>query len=759
MERRNLSSWRLGLLWLAAGLLLAPALGQGRIIIIDPPGPPPPPPHLPRPVPPPELGVPLAAKSLAIEAVITDGVAVTRVRQTFRNHFGRPIEGTYVFPLPAEAAVANFTMTINGQKMTGEVLDADQARQIYEDIVRRTRDPGLLEYLGARLYRARIFPIPPGGLAEIELHYSQTLHETGGLALFQHPLRGGGAPLEQLTLEVKLRSQEPLVSVFSPTHQCQIVRPNDREAQASFEQTPARLEGDFQLYYQRGAGPVGITVLTHRAAGEAGYFLLRLSPRIEINQAQIQPKDIAFVIDTSGSMQGGKIEQARQALRFCVQSLHPHDRFSIYAFSTAVRPFRDGLVPADAELKAAAVEFASKLEAAGGTNILGALLAALAADPRDEQRPYLIVFLTDGRPTVDVTSIDEILQRVADANSRRVRFHVLGVGTDVNPDLLDRLAEMNRGTREYCVENEELELKLSALARRLANPVLTDIILAVPGLQTADIYPQTLPDVFHGGDLVVLGRYEGHGEHAVQVRGRLQGDLHTLVSEARFPQRDPANDFLPRLWAQRKIAYLLDQMRLHGHNQELVDEVVRLAKRFGIVTPYTSALIVEDAERPVATPGQPPRTLSGPHHVVVDEARRQARAAGARGQVVVGGGGMLPASPAERIQQSQDLNAAQRLATADATVLRAAGGQTLARQIGAQTLVFDGQRWLDTAWDGRKPTTKITAFSDEYFKLLKEHPQLARVLALGEQVVVVVGERVYEVVPAGAPQTQPGGGK
>jgi Ca-activated chloride channel homolog len=750
MPRNILLAKPLRARYLLVVLLAIPTLGQGQIL----PGPDGPPPDRRRPIPPPTRGTELHLKYLSVITDITDGVAVTTVKQTFRNQSGRPIEGTYVFPLPAEAAVGSFNMTVNGQKMKGEVLDAATARRTYEEIVRRTRDPGLLEYLGGQLYRASIFPIPPGGLAEIELQYAQTLRESGGLALFQHPLHiatAGDQPIEQLVFQVKLHSQVPLTSVFCPTHQCEILRPNDREATVSFEQANVRPDADFQLYYQRSDAMFGISLLTHRGAGEPGYFLLRIAPRIEIGQDKVQAKDIAFVIDTSGSMRGAKIDQVKQALKFCISSLNERDRFNIYSFSTEVHPFRDGLVPASGDIKAAATEFAAGLEALGGTNINQALLAALASDPHEGDRPYLIVFMTDGRPTVDVTDADAILRNVGDKNSRRVRFHVLGVGTDVNTQLLDKLAELNRGTREYCGEKEDLELKLSALVGRLSSPVLTDITLRIAGLKTSDIYPQALPDLFRGGDLVVLGRYDGSGDHAVEINGRLLTESHSIIHEASFSEKESKNDFLPRLWAQRKVAYLLDQIRLNGQNSELVDEVVRLAKRFGIVTPYTAALILEDGER-VAL-GQerhrefrPTPAADGLRRAAKEKSDKSAAAGGA-----IAGAGRMGAAGAPTGQAAVDASKAldqdRRSGSVATSSPVESGGKQVVRHVGDKTFVLVEERWLDTTWDGEKKPQKVVAFSDEYFKLLEKHPELGRFFAIGERVVVVAGDTVYETVP------------
>jgi len=494
-----------GTLLILLGLTTS-ALAQGTVVI-------------PQPVPHPRwpnrvTTMPLQLKYQRVYVEITDGVAVTQVQQTFRNPLRRQIEGTYVFPLPDDVAVGDFEMTVAGKTLKGEVLEKEQARRTYEEIVRRVRDPGLLEFLGKRLYQANIFPIPPGEQLDVKLRYSQTITEQGGLGQFAHPLRSQSQTagvIDELLVHVKLKSTLPLTSVFCPSHKCDISRPNDHEATATYEAARVIPDRDFNLYYQRQDAQFGLSLLTHRGAGEAGYFLLRLSPRIEISQDQILPKDIAFVIDTSGSMQGGKLEQVKRSLKFCINSLDERDRFNIYSFATSAHPFRDGLVPATGEIKTAAIDFTERMEAIGGTNINQALLGVLDA-PRDSTRPYLVVFMTDGEPTVDVTDPNQILKNVAEKNMHKVRFHVLGVGTEVNTHLLDKLAEQNHGTREYCTESEDLELKLSAFVSRLANPVLTDITLVIDGLQVVDLYPQRIPDLFRGNDIMLLGRYHGDGQ-------------------------------------------------------------------------------------------------------------------------------------------------------------------------------------------------------------------------------------------------------
>ncbi|MCH7873443.1 MAG: VWA domain-containing protein, partial [Planctomycetes bacterium] len=528
----------------------------------------------------------------------------------------------------------------------------------------------------------------------------------------------------------------------------------DYEATITYEQSNARPDRDFQLYYQRKDAMFGLSLLTHRGAGQAGYYMIRIAPRIEIDDKNVLPKDIAFVIDTSGSMSGGKIEQVRRALAFCINSLNPNDRFNIYGFSTDVRPFRESLVAAESDIKNAAVEYAKKLQAVGGTNINAALLAALDADPQDAQRPYLIVFMTDGEPTVDVTDVEQIRRNVQTRNAGHARFHVLGVGTQVNTHLLDKLAEESRGSRDYCTETEDLELKLSSFVTRLANPVLTGVTLKLAGLNTSDQYPRELPDLFRGNDLVVLGRYDGTGHHRVEFTGTLRGSARRLTYEGAFPKLNSDSDFLPRLWANRKVAYLLDQIRLHGSKQELVNEVVRLAKRHGIVTPYTSSLILED-EAQLVRRGAGRPILPATDLIIRQSARRIARTPPSGGALGEGGGfdgggraqsGAAAVTDSRTLQnlkslgylvESPDDGRFDRDGIASETVIRHAAGKTFVR---------DGERWLDTKWDGKKQPKKIEVFSDAYFTLLKKRPELSKIFALGARVLVVIGDDVYETV-------------
>ncbi|MBI4579744.1 MAG: VWA domain-containing protein, partial [Planctomycetes bacterium] len=582
---------------LMSGVSAATAWADGLIVVHPwvPPGEIRP---VPMPVPRP---TPLHVRYHRVEAEITDSVAITRIDQVFYNPNPRQLEGTYIFPLADDVAIQKFSMVMDGKEVRGELLDRDKAREIYQGIVNKNRDPALLEYMGTRMYRARVFPIPASGEVRIQLEYSQTIESVGGLATYRYPLnteKFSSAPLGDVSVRVRIRSQLPLAAVFCPSHQASIDRKSPNEATVGYEEKNVKPDKDFLVGYQTSTDEFGLALLTYRGAGEDGYFMARIVPSFGQERTPL-PKDLTFVIDTSGSMAGTKIEQARQALRFCLANLNAEDRFSIIAFSTEVRPWRDRLLRASRENVAEAREYAAGLSAVGGTNINDALLTALKQGEtagKDGGRPYMIVFLTDGLPTIGERDVQKILKNVRQANAGRVRLFVFGVGSDLNTQLLDKLADDNHGSRQYVSEQEDLELKLSSFYAMIAHPVLSDVKLSFGGAEAYDLYPHDLPDLFKGSELVVFGRCRGTGEQAVVLRGR-RAEAEVVFKWTRdFGRRQLGHDYLPRLWANRKIAYLLDEIRMNGENAELKDEIVRLAKRYGILTPYTSFLVMEEAE-------------------------------------------------------------------------------------------------------------------------------------------------------------------
>jgi Ca-activated chloride channel family protein len=549
---------------------------------------------------------PLAMLNHHVTIRIDDQVAVTKVEQTFRNHTDRELEATYIFPVPRGASVRKFSMWVGGTEVPGELVEADKARKIYTDIVRRTQDPGLLEYMGNNLLRLRVFPVPRKGDQKVMIAFTSVAQAEDGLVEYTYPLKTDGkatATLEKFSIKLDLKSQHPIQNIYSPTHAITVNRPTDRQAVIGFEKEQGLLDKDFTLYYTAGGKDVGLTALSHRpSAGKDGHFMMLISPRAELSKSQQVPRDMIFVLDTSGSMRGKRMDQARSALKYCLSQLTDRDRFAVINFATTVNKYTDQLLPGNAVEVERARKWADNLEATGGTAINDALAAALDMRTSDATRTFTVVFFTDGRPTIGETNPDKILKSVVSKNNANTRIFTFGVGDDVNATMLDQLAEQTRALNSYVRETEDIEVKVSSLYGKISNPVLTNLKLTVGSdVKISEVYPPQLPDLFHGNQLVVLGRYSGYGHVAVKLTGSVGKDTKEFVYETTFAEKTgDEKNFVEDLWARRKVGYLLDQIRINGQQKELVNEVVALAKRYGITTPYTSYLIVPDAPVPVA---------------------------------------------------------------------------------------------------------------------------------------------------------------
>ncbi|HEY2785982.1 MAG TPA: VIT domain-containing protein [Fimbriiglobus sp.] len=560
-----------------------------------------------------QYGVPsLAMVSHRVSVKIDDQVASTTVEQTFRNHTSQRLEATYIFPVPKGASVNKFSMWVNGQETKGELLPAAEARRVYTEIVRRTRDPGLLEYLGNGMLQLKVFPIPPRGDQKLKLSYTSVAANEGGVVEYVYPMKTDGRTtrtLEDFTMTVSIKSQTPIQSVYSPTHAVTVRRISEREVIAEFEKSQSLLDKDFQLFYGVGKQAIGMTPIFYRPiTNDDGYVMMLVSPQVETAGMKRVPRDLVMVLDTSGSMSDQKMDQAKKALRFCLSQLKEDDRFALIGFSTTVQKYKDSLAPADTDNLERARKWVSDLQAGGGTAILPALLSALEYKPTDGGRSFTVVFFTDGMPTVDETNPERIVKAIQAKNTAGTRIFTFGVGDDVNAQMLDQLADATRAASTYVRPAEDIEVKVSSLYAKIHHPALTDVTLTASNVQLLEIYPPKLPDLFYGQQLVVIGRYSGQGPAAIKLSGTVGSERQSFVYETTFPRHtEDEKSFVEPLWARRKVGYLLDQIRSNGQSQELVNEVMKLARRYGIATPYTSYLVVPDAAMPVARPGGLPR--------------------------------------------------------------------------------------------------------------------------------------------------------
>jgi Ca-activated chloride channel family protein len=543
-----------------------------------------------------DRGGPMEIRSLSATATVEGRAARVVLDEVFFNPGPRDVEATYVLPLPEGAAVDGFSMWVDGVETQGELVDSRRGRGVYEGIVRSRRDPGLLETDGGRTFRTRVFPVPGRGEKRIRIRWTEVLRGDAGSATWRLPLllAGSGAmPIGRASVVVDVSTERALASAWSPTHRVDVARADGRHARVSWEGTAVRPERDFVLVLQEPAGELGFSLLASRPGEGEGTFLLVLSPAVE-EGAKPVPRDVVLCLDTSGSMAGKKIEQAKGALRYAVRTLSPEDRFSVVGFATEPHRFREGLVPATEENVAAALAFVDGLAASGGTAIDDALRASLGMlVGGDAARPAVVLFLTDGLPTVGEADPPRILAQARASAPERARVFTFGVGNDVDTRLLDSLAADLRGARDYVAPEEDIEAKVSALVAKTLFPVLTDLALEVEGVAVSGVYPRRLPDLFRGSELVVAGRYAGPGEAVVRVRARGRDGERLFERKVLFPEKAAGAEYVDRLWAVRRVGHLLDEMRLHGRSQELSDEVASLARRHGIVTPGTSYLVLE----------------------------------------------------------------------------------------------------------------------------------------------------------------------
>ncbi|NJL31193.1 MAG: VWA domain-containing protein [Phycisphaerales bacterium] len=722
---------------------------------------------------------PLTVDHHHVTVSINDQIAVTHVDQVFRNPSDQRLEATYLFPVPKGGQLDKFEMDVDGKMMEAELLDAGKARQIYEEIVRKARDPALLEYAGQDLIKVRIYPIEPRSTKQVKLRYTQLLTRDGKMVRYVYPLnteKFSPTPIQSVSVKVEVSAKQAIQTVYSPSHAVDVTRQGASKLTVGFEVNNARPDTDFELYFST-ADPAAATTQNNidlsvisfnngMDADEGGYFLMLASAPWKASDSAIIEKDVVFVVDTSGSMNGDKIAQARRALQYCLNSLNAGDRFEVIRFATESEGVFGKLVRADEEHRKQATQTVEGFTARGGTAIEAALQSAMkVAMERDTPtRPISLVFLTDGQPTVGARDIETLLKVVQkEKDGQAMRVFTFGIGSDVNTHLLDRIAQDTKAYAQYVLPSEDIEVKVSSFFARISNPVLTGVKLEVDGVKVSKMYPQDLPDLFEGDQLVIVGRYSGSGQARITLTGQSDKAARRFVTEAAFMQRSSEAGFIPRLWATRRVGSLLDQVRLHGENQELKDEITRLARQFGIVTPYTAFLIVEDETRrevPVAQRIMP--AMSAPEAAPMRE--ELYRAAGAMKESKAGDDAVANAQLNEALKRadkptslSGDLNMSyQGRAFGGSSAVSESVRQNLGqmqqqlRFVNGQSFYQNGKQWTDArlASTTNSSMVEVVFGSDEYFALLRKHPEIAPWLSLGSNLQFLLGDKMYQVVEA-----------
>ncbi len=735
---------RYGFLLLGLAILAPGALDAQGIIDVERPG-------VDR------TGTPVIRLSSVVHTTIQGRIATVEIEERFRNDGGVMAEGSYLYPLPRGAVFSEFSLYMGEDEVRGEMMHADSARTIYEDIVRRLKDPALLTLEGHGLIRARVFPIQPGETRKVVLRYSQLLDREGdalrlGYAIGPRQFNGrgrGDTPgfSDHFSYRVSIPEARDIGTPYSPTHPLD-TRMHGADLEIVLDPDAS---GDVEVFIPLRRGLVGTSLITHAPGGGDGFFMLLVAPPMETSGTMV-PRDLSLVVDVSGSMSGEKMHQARTALAQALSTLNQHDRFRIIAFSSSVRHFRDGFTPATEEELREARAFVRDLRANGGTNIEGAL-SAVTDTPDDPERLSLIVFLTDGLPSVGEQRPEQLAEQAA-ARRGEARIFTFGLGHDVNTFLLDRLAVEGRGSADYVAPGASVETAVGTLLGKIEHPALVNLRLASAPVELVGTYPIDIPDLFFGEELVLFGRYRGRGAGEVVIEGEQNGMAVRFTATADFPATHGDNEFIPRLWAARRVGALTRTIRLEGPSEDLIREIRDLGLTYGILTEYTSYLVLE----PGMNRGEP---------VPVDEIMQRNQAAGA----------FAPAARQtgqrefDDAKASADMAAVGSVAEAEAQVrertaelAKRAGRDDRSGTAGLRNPVtVHGRLFLDRdgVWTdaSHRPTVdlvEVAPFSDAYFALVRAIPEMTPFLTLDGDTVIAGAEISIGITDSGVTTLSPG---
>jgi Ca-activated chloride channel family protein len=681
-------------------------------------------------------------------------VTIVEVSEWFQNNGDGVAEGDYLYPLPGEAVFQSFSIFQGDTELRGEIMDADEAREIYEGIVRRRGDPALIELAGHGLLRARVFPIEPGHERKVTLRYTQVLPRAGNAlqldyagAVRRMPNIAGddsggrwAMPVSvDMSFEIDVADASRFLEPFSPTHEIRV----RRRGNAMVVTMEEEVLGRFSVFLPFADNDLALSVATHRPVGEDGYFMLTLTPGPVRGEAA--PRDVTVVLDVSGSMSGDKIHQAKQAVHQLLGSLGRDDRFRLISFSNAVRIYSRGWCDATEHELARGNEWIDELVANGGTDIGAALTEAFRLRSPIERLP-IVVFMTDGLPSAGERSPERLADQ-AERQADRARVFAFGVGHDVNTHLLDRLGEAGRGSTDYIQPGESVERVVGLLAAKIRYPVLTDLELEGGPHRLLEVYPTRLPDVFAGQELVLFGRFTGDGMGQISLDG-VRGDAALeFTTELRFPEASAANSYIPRLWASRKLGHLERQLWTEGETTDLIEQIRDLALRYGLPTRYTSYLVqeptvaVEFAKVGHKMPSAMPAGVAARTVVVRGQAARVS-ATRASGQAAV-----RQASDARARRVLTSVNEMRAFDAELDSSLRERREDT--RVLAGRVFTLDGAVWTDAAHGEDQAVIEVKAFSTVYFQLVAALPEIAPILKELDHVLIAGADVSFRVSDEG----------
>lgn len=551
------------------------------------------------------------ASSLPLEhtdvvAHVSGPLASVSVAQRFGNSFSEPVELTYLFPLPHGAAIVDYELRIGQRVIRAEIKELEEARRTYFTARDQGQRAGLLEQRRPNLFSIDLANVQPGETILATIRYQERLRYDDGCygfvfpmgitpkyhqdpaeaAKVDAPVAAAGETIGTVDIGMTVDGGGPADDPQSPSHAVEITRMDERRFGVRLlgEVIPNK---DFVLRYRVADTAVRAAAYTSISEGGSTVFITALPPRLT-DEFEPLPREFVFVIDRSGSMSGEPLLQARNALRSCLRSMGPQDTFNIQAFDNRIEWFSQSANPVVQSAVEQADKWLERLNARGGTDILGAIDSALKVSSDPERQRY-IVFLTDGAVSAD----DEALRRVQ-RQIGRARLFTFGVGPAVNRSLLTRMAELGHGTAEFLQLNEDIEDAIIRFQDRVAYPVLQDITLNWEGVTAWDIYPARLPDLYIGQPLELVARMRatGQGPGRLTISGR-SGDL-PITLEVDLPPSTTAEPVITRAWARARVDALLDNLRNEpGQIGALRAEIIGLGIAHRLLTPFTAFVAVD----------------------------------------------------------------------------------------------------------------------------------------------------------------------
>jgi uncharacterized protein YegL len=561
----------------------------------------------------------VALTTQTVTATLEDGLACVAVRQVFRYDGPSEVEAVYTFPLPAEASLTGLVLTVAGDRLEGALTERKQARRVYDDILHRRRDPALIEQIGDGLFRLSVFPVVPNVDTVVELEYVQRAPLFEGAFHLTVPLGGASARSAATTATIDVRSSAALGSVTASLPDALVQRDGARRAIVSWERSagtepPAGLA----LTAMLADGEPSFDVTTYRDTAGDGWFVAVYSPGTPSEQ-RLLPRDVLLVLDTSGSMQGHKLAEAKRSAHWLIDHLREQDRVNIVRFSSDVTAALPDLALATPETRATLHAAIDRFTAVGST-ALGDALVHVASVPPVEGRARTVVLLTDGRPTFGETSPTALIELARKIGEAGLRLHTFGVGDDVDEGLLRGAAAAGRGHAELFANALEVEPRLRRFLSRTGSPVLRELALTARGVAVSGLHPRIIPDAYLGEQVVFAGRFDGHGPAAFELVGKGAEGAQTSTDVLMVPEVASGRRSVGLQYALLKLTDLEEARRMraglddaayrsaarawadidrgaYATSEELVDELIRTSLQHGVQCAFTSFIAVEEADR------------------------------------------------------------------------------------------------------------------------------------------------------------------